>query len=379
MFISIVAIVCFFLELVYLAFLLRIRHGIFNVRIIENIPSSPIKVSIIIPFRNEETCIVQSLQSILKLDYDAEFLEVIYVNDASTDRSALAFKEYEKYTHIRLINLPEGSKAENRKKFAIQTGIDNATGEIILGTDADCAFGPFWVKTMISMFDLNTGFVSGPVAYSNCKTTFEKMQQLEFSGLVLSGAGLIGSGNPMICNGANLAYRRHLFAQVDGFHDNNNLSSGDDELLMKKIFKQTGYKVKFCFKRDAVVNTSPSRSLEEFIQQRSRWASKGKYYPKNFLYFQLVPIFALYVLLILLPLIGILAGSASLLFLFVLLFGFKSFSEYSILKEGNELLQYHITPSLYLQTAFLQPLYIVAAVIKGYSGNYRWKGRSVKK
>jgi cellulose synthase/poly-beta-1,6-N-acetylglucosamine synthase-like glycosyltransferase len=363
---------------VYLCFLLKVRHGIFNVRIIEHIPPRPVKVSIIIPFRNEEAHIIQSLQSILKLDYDIDFLEAIYVNDASTDRSAQAFKDYERFPHIKLIELPESGKTESRKKIAIQTGIDHATGEIILGTDADCVFSPAWVKTMISMFDEHTGFVSGPVAYHNCKTSFEKIQQLEFSGLVLCGAGLIGCSDPMICNGANIAYRRHLFNQTDGFADDIQLSSGDDELLMRKIFK-TGYKVKFCFNHDAVVYTLPSRTMDEFIEQRSRWASKGKYYKKNFLYFQLLPIFLFFVLLVSLPLFSVLSTSGALFAFFIVLFSIKSISEYSILKHGKEIFRNDLTPGLYLKAAVLQPVYIILAVIKGYSGRYRWKGRVVRK
>lgn len=378
MLVSILVFLGFLLAIIYLIFLLKVRHGIYNVRIIEHIPQRPVKVSIVIPFRNEEAHIVQSLQSILKLDYDTDYLEAIYVNDASTDRSALAFKDYERFPHIKLIEMPESSTAENRKKLAIQTGIDHATGEIILGTDADCAFNPKWVKTMLSVFDEDTGFVSGPVAYDKCKTDFEKMQQLEFSGLVLCGAGLIGCGDPMICNGANIAYRKHLFSQVNGFDDIHNLSSGDDELLMKKIF-HAGYKVKFCFKSDAVVYTRPSKSLDDFIEQRSRWASKGKYYRKNFVYFQLLPIFAFFVLLITLPLFSLILTSVALLSFFILLFTIKSISEYSILKHGKEIFRSELSAGTYLKAAFLQPLYIILSVCKGYSGRYNWKGRKVRR
>ena len=378
MLVSILVLLGLLFGLIYFGFLLKVRHGIFNVRIIEHIPARPTKISIIVPFRNEEAPIVQSLQSVLKLDYDTGYLEAIYVNDASTDRSAQAFKDYERFPHIKLIELPESGKTENRKKLAIQTGIDHATGEIILSTDADCVFYPAWAKTMISMFDEHTGFVSGPVAYHKCKTDFEKIQQLEFSGLVLCGAGLIGCSDPMICNGANIAYRRHLFNQVSGFADDIQLSSGDDELLMRKIFK-TGYKVKFCFQNDAVVYTHPSKSMDEFIEQRSRWASKGTYYTKNFLYFQLLPIFLFFVLLVSLPLISVLSASATLFAFFILFFSVKSIAEYSVLKHGKEIFRNDLTPALYVKAAFLQPVYIIWAVVKGYSGRYRWKGRDVRK
>lgn len=80
MLVSILVFLGFLLAIIYLIFLLKVRHGIYNVRIIEHIPQRPVKVSIVIPFRNEEAHIVQSLQSILKLDYDTDYLEAIYVN-----------------------------------------------------------------------------------------------------------------------------------------------------------------------------------------------------------------------------------------------------------------------------------------------------------
>ncbi len=79
------------------------------------------------------------------------------------------------------------------------------------------------------------------------------MQRLEFAGLVIAGAGLIGSGNPIICNAANIAYRKKAFEDVGGFDYQMRLSSGDDELLMQKIHRDSDYKIKFALDRNAIV------------------------------------------------------------------------------------------------------------------------------
>ena len=362
----------------YILFLSKILDGLKKIKATELSGSASKKVSIIIPFRNEVQCIEVNVQGILHLDYDRQLLEVIYVDDASTDNSPAIIEGYKKYPFIKLLRLPEGIKAENRKKMAIQYGIEHATGEIIVGTDADCYFGSKWLKTMVAMFDEKTGFVSGPVSYDNCTTLFQRMQKLEFSGLVLTGAGLIGSGNPVICNGANLAYRRDLFLEVDGFSDKNNLSSGDDELLMSKILHQTKYSVRFCFHQDAVVCTSPAENISTFFQQRSRWASKGLFYKKGFLFFQLIPIFLLYVLLIALPFLGIFV-SVKFLNLFAFVFIAKAIAEYSVLRYGGDLLSLKISPLFYFLTALFQPLYVIVSSVKGAIGGYTWKDRNVRR
>jgi hypothetical protein len=108
-----------------------------------------------------------------------------------------------------------------------------------------------------------------------------RMQALEFLGLVSIGAGLIGLGRPVTCNGANVAYRRDVFKAVGGFEGIDHLTSGDDELLMQKVDRQTGHRVQFCADLDAAVETAGIRTVRAFIQQRRRWASKGMHYPRG--------------------------------------------------------------------------------------------------
>ncbi len=97
----------------------------------------------------------------------------------------------------------------------------------------------------MQLFDYETAFVSGIVKFSDKDGFWNKLQQLEFSGLVIVGGGLIFAGYPTICNAANLAFRKSVFLEVGGFDDNLHLTSGDDELLMQKIALLKKYKIKF--------------------------------------------------------------------------------------------------------------------------------------
>ncbi len=166
---------------------------------------------------------------------------------------------------------------------------------------------------------------------------FSQLQELEFAGLVITGAGLIGSNNPTICNAANIAYKRKAFDLVGGFSFQMNLSSGDDELLMQKIFRDTDYQIKFALNKNAIVETEPNETLKNFYQQRKRWASKGLFYKNKMLVLKLVLIYLFYIALIIQPILGLTVHSIFLISFVVSLIA-KILVEFLILKKGIELL-----------------------------------------
>ena len=257
----------------YLVFLLRILRGLGNLKPASNEIIPHEYISIIIPFRNEEENIIANLKSIESQVYPSEKFEVIYVNDSSDDRSLELLKENISKVNISLLTVPEDFSQNAHKKRAVRYGIENAKGKIIVTTDADCIHDEEWLKSLMQCFDSLTGFVSGPVKFQSENNLFSKFQQLEFAGLVLCGAGLIGAGHPTICNAANIAYRRRVFDEVGGFKDQMNLSSGDDELLMQKIAKDSDFRVKFCVDKKSIAKTNGNETINDFYQQRKRWAS----------------------------------------------------------------------------------------------------------
>ena len=101
------------------------------------------KVSIIIPARNEESNIGSCLASLKEQSYPLALLEIIVVDDHSNDKTAEIVKAFP-LGNIRLIRLAEQLSVEinSYKKKAIETGVDSATGEWIITTDADCVAGP---------------------------------------------------------------------------------------------------------------------------------------------------------------------------------------------------------------------------------------------
>lgn len=361
----------------YFYFLLEVMNGLKKIKKQKmNSESVPKFLSVIIPFRNEEKHLAQSLQSMSGQNYPREMFEVIYVDDNSDDESVKIIKEHDYNHNVKLIQLHQAGLKTGFKKAAIEKAIQVAQGEIIVTTDADCIHPKYWLQQISNNFDEQTGFLSMPVAFHDEKSFFKKIQKLEFAGLVLTGAGLIGNDTPAICNGANIAYRNSLFKKVDGYEDNKNLSSGDDEFLMQKIFKDTDARVSFLFHRDALVLTHGNATIKQFYAQRKRWASKGFFYKNKFFVFRLVLIFLFFLALSTGFLIS--NNSTTLLILSSILLA-KIILEVLILREGKDLLlsKLKLTHIIFAEVA--HPFYIVAMAIAGTLGGYVWKDRKVKR
>ena len=361
----------------YSFFLLEILSGLDKLTSTKGISIPEEFISIIIPFRNESENILGSLRSLESQNYPKGKYEVIYVNDSSDDDSLQKILSAQKSSNIKVISVPDDSTYAHKKR-AIRFGISNSTGSIIITTDSDCVHNKKWIQQMVSCFDKETGFVSGPVEFIEEKTLFEKLQKLEFSGLVLTGAGLIGINKPVICNAANIAYRKNAYETVNGFNDQLNLSSGDDELLMQKIWSSGKYRIKFCWNREAIVLTKGNDSLQKFYHQRKRWASKGLFYADKFLTIKLILIFLFYLGLIAQIFLSVIL-SPIFLVSFIISFLIKISFEYLILKKGlNFIFSKKVLRYLPLAELFQIP-YIIIAGIAGTFGNYIWKDRRIKR
>jgi cellulose synthase/poly-beta-1,6-N-acetylglucosamine synthase-like glycosyltransferase len=360
----------------YLLFLLSIFKGLKKISKNRDgiIPDE--FVSVIIPFRNESENILLNLNSLAAQDYPQEKFEVIYVNDSSTDDSYEKLLNASKSGNFKVVSLSGFSLDKAFKKKAVSYGIENARGEIIVTTDADCTHAANWLTHLLSGFDIKTGFMSGPVSFVQTQRLFSKIQSLEFAGLVLSGAGLIGIDRPTICNGANLAFRKSVYYELRGYQDQMHLSSGEDELLMQKIAAETDYCVKFCWDKNAVVFTKPNKNTHDFFQQRRRWASKGIFYKNKSFVLRLILIYLFYLSIIAQILLSIFSPKIFLISLMLSLIS-KFILEFKIISKGIDFLFKRELMKYFLISELFQIIYLTIAGVSGIVGNFKWKERKL--
>ena len=337
-----------------------------------------LRFTVIVPARNEGAIIGLCLTALLEQDYPEALLEVIVVNDHSTDNTEEMVRLFGG-NRVRLINLhyAPGEIVKAPKKRAIEKGIAAATGDWIVTTDADCMAGPGWISQLAAYQQSRQPlFIAAPVKIVDYKTLLSKFQALDF----LTMQGITGASVHKrlhnMCNGANLAYERKTFYGVNGFEGIDGIASGDDMLLMHKIAQKHPLQTGFLKSSEAIVDTRPAASWGEFFQQRIRWASKATHYksPKLFGVLLLVYLTNLGILAT-----GVLAffhpGIAEWFFAFWIC---KFLLEFFFVKEVAAFFgQQHLLPYLLL----LQPLHMLYIVVSGFFGqfkSYQWKGRKLK-
>ena len=361
-----------FIALLYLLKILQYRIGWDKIKSVNRQEYTP-KVSILIAMRNEESEIIRLLTELKKQIYPTDKLEFILVNDHSTD-ATLELLQQSIMDNLQIVNMLDG---EFGKKNAIKKAVALAEGEIILATDADCSFSPTWVQTMASYFeDSSIKLVSGPVGFHKQKGVFQSLQALEFASLIGSGAGAIGIGSAIFCNGANMAYRKDVFLEVNNF-ENDIAASGDDVFLLHSIKEKYPKAIAFAKDENAIVIAEGAQSLQAFINQRKRWTAKSSGY-KDF-----ASIYVSYLLLFV---------NLAIVFLFAMQFFsqqyFEPFILFIIAKFIVDLFLLYPVLRFFKRTDLIKwifpfelfySFYIVLIVILSFTKSFEWKGRIHKK
>lgn len=244
--------------------------------------SKKYRVSVVVAARNEEKNIGNLLSELVNQTYPAELFEIIIVNDGSEDGTGEIVdrfaKEFENVKH--LLVSPDTNTGMIAKKNALNQGIKQSSGEIILSTDADCHVKPTWIETMVSYVTDDVGMVVGFSQLGNKQnrySLFEKLQAADFLSLMAAAQGSLNFGCPLAASGQNIGYRKAAYEAIGGFEKIKNRISGDDVLLLQLIRKYTNWKIKFAPSPKAFNWTEPEKTLKSFLNQRKRWASNGSY------------------------------------------------------------------------------------------------------
>ena len=331
------------------------------------------KISVIVPARNEEENIGQLLQALQNQTYPKELFEVIVVDDHSTDKTANIVQQF---SAVKIIQLKDDG-INSYKKKAIETGIAAATGELIVTTDADCLPSKDWLKLIVAYKEEKQSvFIAAPVKIDSSSSLVQMFQAMDF--MVLQGitGAAVYKKKMSMCNGANLAYERKAFYEVNGFAGIDHIASGDDMLLMHKIWKQYPDRVHYLKSKDAIVSTEPMKTWKDFFNQRIRWASKATNFADK-------RIFAVLLLVYLINLSFLLLLVAGCWFphYWIYLIGLwiaKTIIEFPLFISLCNFFNKQWAIKLFF---FFQPLHVFYTIISGLFGQfgkYEWKGRKVK-
>ncbi len=356
-------------------------------------PGLQTKISIIISARNEVENIKACLDALINQSYPKHLFEVLVVDDFSNDNTAGLVSAYavQNIKLISLNNFVDADAINSYKKKAIEIAVQQSTGDLIVTTDADCIAQPNWLQTIAIFYEqTNAALIVMPVAI-NCSNRFiEIFQAVDFMTLQgITGASVYKKFHSM-CNGANLAYTKKAFNDVGGFKGIDSIASGDDMLLMHKIYKHYPDKVLFLKSKDVIVNTRAVHTIKEFFNQRIRWASKADKYDDKRIFAVLLLVYLFNVVLLIMPIVALFKNIVFNTHIYTVTFIASVFELWLILITSKTIIElFFLFPvarffskkKLLWWFPVLQPFHILYTVIAGWLGkfgNYKWKGRNVQ-
>lgn len=334
--------------------------------------------SVVIAARNEENHIRECLRSVLSQSIPPDRYEVIVVDDRSTDATASIVSEFTStYLNVILCSITSTPQGISPKKYAVSQGVLKAKNEIIVFTDADCRVPEKWLDTIDRHFSPGVGLVQGITSYhyvQGMNKLFFGLQSIDFISHGIVAAAAIGAELPINSNANNFAFRADAFRAAGGvLSEIGHVVSGDDDLLLQKIWKQKKWKIKFMIERAGAVSTTPTKTVAGVFQQRARWGSKTVHY-NSYQVLLLFGIFLFYVTLLLL--LCIVPWNRSFVYPLLFLMMIKLIGEAVLMVPG--LAKYGKTALLPLLpvASLLQLPLVVLAVLSGVFGKFRWKGQT---
>jgi cellulose synthase/poly-beta-1,6-N-acetylglucosamine synthase-like glycosyltransferase len=218
------------------------------------------RVSVVVPAYNEGEFIGDCIQSLLSLDYPKDKLEVIVVNDGSTDKTREICESFG--NKIKLVNLTKNS---GRKAIPLNIGLQSASGEFVACLDADSVVDPHALRRMLPYFDDDVSAVTPALKVRDPKNMLQKMQWYEYLFAILLRKLMSLIDCIYVTPGPFSLYRREVVLSLGGFDEKN--ITEDMELALR--LQANNHRIKNA--HDAYVYTNTPERFGELYKQRKRW------------------------------------------------------------------------------------------------------------
>ncbi|WP_010662077.1 glycosyltransferase [Marinilabilia salmonicolor] len=329
-------------------------------------------ISVVIPFRNEESNLMKLVEDIGRQRFSFHHLEVVMVDDHSADNGVELLHELQ----IKCNWLRVESSPAHGKKAALRHGVSAATGELIVATDADCHFGRDWLQTISETYiNQNPDMIIMPVGMEQGTGLLGAFQQNDYLALQMVTAGAAGCRVPVIGSGANLAFKKKSYLETARKIPGAKYLSGDDVFLLH-AFKAEGFKITYLKSAQAMVKTHPASGWKHFLLQRMRWGGKSKGYTDIRAKLVALMILVTNSWLTVLPFFAV--SDFRVLFLWLGAMAMKIIVDRMLINQGKDFFAVSSGTFRFLAFSFLYPPYIFVAGIGSLFIRERWKDRTGK-
>lgn len=236
-----------------------------------------IPVSVIICAKNEAENLEKNLPFVLNQEYSN--YEVVLVNDGSTDQTLEIMEQFEaKFDAVKIVDVKTNEAFWGNKKYALTLGIKASTHNFLVFTDADCRpNSSLWLQHITSKFSNQKAIVLGYGAYD--KKKFSVLNLLIRFETILSALQYFSYaklGIPYMGVGRNMAYRKELFFNNNGFNGHMSVKSGDDDLFINEVADKENTAI--CFTKESFTISEPEATFKNWIRQKRRHVSTSRLY-----------------------------------------------------------------------------------------------------
>jgi glycosyltransferase involved in cell wall biosynthesis len=234
-------------------------------------------VSVIICAKNEAENLKKNLPSILSQSYPA--FEVVLINDSSSDKTLEVMEAFRNDNeHIKIVNVKPVEKFWGNKKYALTLGIKATKYNTLLFTDADCkATSKHWIHEMSARLDSEKSIILGYGPYHKIKgSLLNLLIRFETFMTAVQYFSYTTIGLPYMGVGRNLAYKKELFFEANGFVSHMNIKSGDDDLFVNQM--STKKNTTICISKSSFTESIPKKTFKSWCLQKRRHISSASHY-----------------------------------------------------------------------------------------------------
>jgi glycosyltransferase involved in cell wall biosynthesis len=232
-------------------------------------------VSIIIAAWNEMINLQELIPLLEKQNYPD--FEIIIADDRSFDGTYDMLWIEKPYPKTKIVRIESTPPHFTSKKYAVTMGMKKATKELALLTDADCRpTSENWLSEMVAQYGGQKQIVLGFSPYYQYAGWLNAFIRFETFHTAVQYFSLAKIGLPFMGVGRNLMYNRDLFWHSNGFASHHGVLGGDDDLFINE--NANDHNTAICLSEESMVYSEPKRTMEEWITQKRRHLSVGKFY-----------------------------------------------------------------------------------------------------
>jgi cellulose synthase/poly-beta-1,6-N-acetylglucosamine synthase-like glycosyltransferase len=239
------------------------------------------RVSVLIPAHNEAIVIGATVRAMLNLEYPEDKLDILVINDGSSDETAAIVEEYARYDkRLRLYNVPPGEGGKGKSR-ALNLGLKQTDARFIAVYDADNTPHPAALRYLMAqlLLDSTLGAVLGKFRTvnkaRNLLTRFINIETLSFQSILQAGRWKLFKVATL--PGTNLIIRRELLDELNGWDEE---AITEDSELSIRIYMEE-FRIKFV--PYSITYEQEPEKWSVWIKQRTRWVRGNNYVATKFL------------------------------------------------------------------------------------------------